>query len=110
MSIIARRLLAVVLVAGLPTASRAATPEAVTIMRDAWGVPHVFQDSGRGGVERGAYAAGYAQAQDRLFQMDILRRAATGRLSELALLGADYLPMDRVARRDGFTQEERERI
>ena len=33
--------------------------------------------------------------------MDVLRRAATGRLAEL--LGPSYLLMDEVVRRDGFT-------
>src|SRR5262245_11695744 len=85
----------------------AAPPDAVTIQRDAWGVPHVFTH-GRHALERGAYGNGYAQAEDRLFQMDILRRAATGRLAER--LGPDYLLMDEVARRDGFTRDERTRL
>jgi penicillin G amidase len=88
-----------------PAAVVAMSPEAVTIMRDAYGVPHIFT-SGPGAAERGAYGNGYAQAQDRLFEMDILRRAATGRLAEM--LGADFVAMDRVVRRDGFTAEERE--
>src|SRR6185503_15564089 len=100
-------LLLAMLVSAWPDALRAAAPEAVTIMRDAWGVPHVFGE-GAHTVERGAYAAGYAQAQDRLFQMDVLRRAATGRLSEM--LGPDYLLMDQVVRRDGFTAAEHTRF
>ena len=85
----------------------AAPPDAVMIQRDAWGVPHVFTH-GRHALERGAYGNGYAQAEDRLFQMDILRRAATGHLAER--LGPDYLLMDEVARRDGFTRDERTRL
>ena len=85
----------------------AAAPEAVTILRDAWGVPHLF-NQGRGALLRGAFANGWAQAEDRLFQMEVLRRAATGRLAEL--LGASYLQMDEVARRDGFTRDERARL
>jgi penicillin amidase len=84
---------------------RAQSPDAVTILRDRWGVPHIFTE-GRGADERAAYANGYAQAEDRLFEMDILRRAATGRLAEM--LGADYLLMDEVVRRDGYTTEERD--
>jgi penicillin amidase len=79
----------------------------VTILRDAWGVPHVFT-RGPDALVRGAYADGWAQAEDRLFEMDVLRRAATGRLAEL--LGPDYLLMDEVARRDGFTAGERRTI
>jgi len=84
--------------------AHAQAPDAVTILRDRWGVPHIFTE-GPGANERGAYANGYAQAEDRLFEMDILRRAATGRLAEL--LGPDFLLMDQVARRDGYTADER---
>src|SRR5438034_1838928 len=89
-------------VAGRPVAAIAA-PEAVTIVRDAYGVPHLFT-GGAGALERGAYGNGYAQAEDRLFEMDILRRAATGRLAEM--LGPDFLLMDEVVRRDGLTPKE----
>jgi penicillin amidase len=88
-------------------AARAQSPDAVTILRDRWGVPHIFTE-GRGADERAAYANGYAQAEDRLFEMDILRRAGTGRLAEM--LGPDYLLMDRVVRRDGYTVAELERF
>ena len=49
----------------------------VTILRDGWGVPHVFT-RGPDALVRGAYADGWAQAEDRLFEMEVLRRAATG--------------------------------
>src|SRR5262252_548078 len=51
----------------------------VTVDRDALGVPTIS------GVDRGdlAYATGFLHAQDRFFQMDLLRRAAAGELSEL---------------------------
>jgi len=94
-----------ILLAAWPRASLAAPPEAVTILRDKWGVPHVFTD-GPGARDRGAYGEGYAQAEDRLFQMDVLRRAATGHLAEM--LGPDFLLMDEVVRRDGFTTDELE--
>src|SRR5262245_8681355 len=102
-------LLLAVIVVSTTLASVAAGdgPEAVTILRDAYGVPHLF-NHGRGALIRGAYANGWAQAEDRLFEMDVLRRAATGRLSET--LGPTYLLMDQVARRDGFTRDERTRI
>src|SRR6185503_247473 len=87
--------------------ARAQAPEAVTILRDRWGVPHIFAE-GRGAEERGAYGNGYAQAEDRLFEMDILRRAATGRLAQF--LGPDYLLMDQVVRRDGYTADEHTRF
>ena len=78
--------------------------DTVTILRDRWGVPHIFT-AGRDAGDRAAYANGYAQAEDRLFEMDVLRRAGTGRLAEM--LGSGYLLMDEVVRRDGFTPAER---
>jgi penicillin amidase len=54
---------------------------ACTIIRDNYGVPHVFADTKEGL----AFGAGYAMAQDRLWQMDVFRRAATGRLAEYGL-------------------------
>ena len=51
----------------------------VTVIRDANGVPHI-----KAGSEKDLYIAqGYIQAQDRLFQMDLSRRQASGRLSEV---------------------------
>jgi penicillin amidase len=52
-----------------------------TIVRDNYGVPHVFADT----KADLAYGAGYAMAQDRLWQADTLRRAAKGRLAEFGL-------------------------
>ncbi|MBP2239762.1 penicillin amidase [Cytobacillus eiseniae] len=52
---------------------------AVEITRDEVGVPHILAEN-----ERDLYIAqGYIQAQDRLFQMDLSRRQASGRLSEV---------------------------
>ncbi len=51
----------------------------VTVTRDDKGVPHVFAQT-----DADLYRAqGYVQAQDRLFQMDLARRQASGRLSEI---------------------------
>lgn len=47
-----------------------------------------------------AYATGYAHGQDRLFQMDLLRRVAAGELS--ALVGSDAVPLDRRNRLHRF--------
>lgn len=91
----------------LAASAALAAPESVTILRDAYGVPHLFL-GGPGAARRSAYANGYAQAEDRLFQMDLLRRAATGRLAER--VGPDFLLMDQVVRRDAPTVEERARM
>jgi penicillin amidase len=61
----------------------------VTIGRDALGVPTV-QGGSRADV---AYATGFIHAQDRFFQMDLLRRVAAGEMG--ALIGPAALPLDR---------------
>jgi penicillin G amidase len=68
----------------------------VTVDRDALGVPTIS------GFDRGdlAYATGFLHAQDRFFQMDLLRRAAAGELSEL--LGPAALNLDRRHRLHRF--------
>ncbi|HEV8574893.1 MAG TPA: penicillin acylase family protein [Dehalococcoidia bacterium] len=66
------------------------------IIRDRWGVPHIYATN----IEDVAFAVGYAQAQDRLWQMEVNRRAASGTLSEL--LGEQALEIDRMTRRIGF--------
>ncbi|KCV83710.1 penicillin amidase [Actibacterium atlanticum] len=65
----------------------------VEIVRDTSAVPHIFGDSD-GDVY---FGLGYAHAQDRLWQMTMLRRTAQGRLSEL--FGARTLRIDEVLRR-----------
>ncbi len=70
--------------------------DTVTITRDAVGVPTV-RGSSRADVAR---AVGFLHAQDRFFQMDLLRRRASGSLAEL--FGAAALPLDRTARRHRF--------
>ncbi|MEK7408160.1 MAG: penicillin acylase family protein [Acidobacteriota bacterium] len=63
------------------------------VLRDALGVPHITA----GSIEDALFTQGFVTAQDRLWQMDILRRAAAGQLAEV--LGADALEADRQARR-----------
>ncbi|MDO5630470.1 MAG: penicillin acylase family protein [Paracoccus sp. (in: a-proteobacteria)] len=68
----------------------------VDIIRSTENVPHIFGQSD----EDVFFALGLAHAQDRLFQMLALRRAAQGRLSEI--YGERTLPADDLARRIGF--------
>jgi penicillin amidase len=68
----------------------------VRITRDALGVPTVTASS-RVDVAR---ATGWLHAQDRFFQMDLLRRRGSGELAEF--FGAAALPLDREARMYGF--------
>ncbi len=70
----------------------------VTVERDRWGVPHIRAAS----VEDLAEAQGYVMAQDRLWQMDLLRRAARGQLSEI--LGPVTIPIDKEFRAYGFSR------
>jgi len=64
----------------------------VTVERDNWGVPHIRASS----AEDLAEAQGYVLAQDRLWQMDLLRRVARGQLSEV--LGPATLEIDKSYR------------
>jgi penicillin G amidase len=76
----------------------------VAIERDAAGVP-VIRGATRVDVAR---ATGYAHAQDRLFQMDLLRRTGAGELA--ALLGAGLLDADRAIRTHQFRSRAREAL
>jgi penicillin G amidase len=91
----------------LAAARAASPPRMVEIVRDAYGVPNLFvAGTGADAQVAAAYATGYVQAEDRLFQMDLFRRAARGRLAELSAVGADFLAMDLDARRDASTEDE----
>jgi penicillin amidase len=76
----------------------------VEVIRDPWGVPHIYA----GSLDDLFLAQGFVQAQDRLWQMDMYRRAGEGRLAEI--LGPESLPHDRAARllkyRGPWTDEE----
>ncbi len=64
----------------------------VQVVRDSNGVPGIIGNT----EEDLALVLGYVMAQDRLWQMDFLRRASQGRLAEI--LGSRYLPGDHLAR------------
>lgn len=66
----------------------AANAEKVTIYRDAYGTPQVFAASNYGVY----FGYGYAVAEDRLFQMEMLKRTAKGEVA--AVLGEQYLALD----------------
>ncbi len=64
----------------------------VRVFRDTYGIPHIYADN-----EADLYkATGYIMAQERLWQMDLLRRVTTGRLSEI--FGKDMVKTDLVMR------------
>ncbi|MGB7022615.1 MAG: penicillin acylase family protein [Candidatus Acidiferrales bacterium] len=66
--------------------------EPVEVLRDRWGVPHIYARNQHDLF----FAQGFVAAQDRLFQMEIWKRAGQGRLAEV--LGDWALPRDIAAR------------
>ena len=68
------------------------------ILRDKWGIPHIYAERD----EDLFFGYGYAMAQDRLWQLDYLRRKATGRLSEV--IGPSALETDTISHTVGITQ------
>jgi penicillin amidase len=70
----------------------------VTVYDDALGIPHITATSD----DDAAYAIGYVQARDRLFQMDFMRKLGRGRVSEM--LGKGALSND-VSLRTVFTAQ-----
>lgn len=68
----------------------------VEIRRDSRGVPHIFAESDRDAT----IALGWVVARDRLFQMEFLKRLATGRLAEL--VGDSAVGTDRYFRSIGM--------
>jgi len=64
----------------IAVASQAASPAgAIEILRDEWGVPHVFSTTDAGAFR----GLGYATAEDRAFQMTYTLRVIQGRLAEV---------------------------
>jgi penicillin amidase len=81
--------------ASLPDAEQVRLPglsQPVEILRDRWGVPHIYARS----TADLFFAQGYIAARDRLFQIDLWRRIGTGKLAEV--LGPSASERDRLAR------------
>ena len=64
----------------------------VEVLRDTWGVPHIYAQS----ADDLFFAQGFIAAQDRLFQLELWRRAGAGELAEI--MGPGYIERDRIAR------------
>lgn len=79
-------------VLGAETVPLAGLRQPVEILRDRWGVPHIYAKT----AEDLFFAQGYMAARDRLFQLDLWRRINTGKLAEV--LGPAALGRDRIAR------------
>ena len=72
--------------------------ERAEIVRDGYGVPHIFAKT----THDLFFLQGYATAQDRLFQLDLLRRTGRGRLAEV--LGEAALDTDKFIRTIGLAR------
>ncbi len=70
----------------------------VSITFDAYGIPRIRAEN----EEDAARALGFLHARDRMFQMEMMRRSASGRLAEI--LGAPALRLDRYLRTLGLAQ------
>ncbi len=68
------------------------------VLRDDRGIPHIEADTDADAV----FAQGYVTASDRLFQMDLLRRTASGELSEI--FGRAALEQDKLHRTLGLAR------
>src|SRR5882762_3407665 len=66
--------------------------EPVEILRDRWGVPHIYAKN----TDDLFFAQGWITAKDRLFQIDLWRRTGAGQLAEV--LGPHAVARDRIAR------------
>jgi penicillin amidase len=78
--------------------------ERVTVTRDGQGVPSIEASN----LEDLFFSQGYVTAQDRLWQMDVMRRSAAGELSEI--LGVDLLKHDREQRILGMREAARKAL
>jgi len=65
----------------------------VRVVRDRAGIPHIYAQN----RDDLFFAQGFVQAEDRLFQMDLWRRSAQGRLAEV--LGPNFAERDAMTRR-----------
>ncbi|GAB4290571.1 MAG: penicillin acylase family protein [Myxococcota bacterium] len=87
----------------------------IYIVRDIYGIPHVYAATERDA----AFASGYLMAENRYFQMELLRRVLSGSLSKLVgaeMLGQDsslrLLMLRRVAEEacENYADDSREKI
>lgn len=79
-----------------------ALTEEVEVFYTEHGIPHIYAKNN----EDAYYAFGYVHAQDRLWQMDLLRHVGSGRLSEL--FGEDLVDTDKLLRTVGLAKYSKE--
>ena len=92
----------------LPEYNKTARLEGLTseieIVRDTANIPHIFGKTDATNM----FGLGYVHAQDRLWQMTVLRRTAQGRLSEI--FGQNKLQSDILIRRLGIYESARNSV
>ncbi len=76
----------------------------VEVLFDEYGIPHIYAQNAADAYK----ALGYVHAQDRLFQMEMVRRLASGRLAEI--LGPDLAKADQFFRTLGFRQKAEQQV
>lgn len=82
----------VVVFVGVFQLHAAAKDGEVVLYRDTWGVPHIYADD----LSHAAYALGYAQAEDRIDDIFISIRTATGTMAEA--FGPEHVSQDYIMR------------
>jgi penicillin amidase len=70
----------------------------VDVYFDSYGIPHIYAED----LHDAYQVLGYVHAQDRLFQMDLMRRVGAGRLSEI--FGAELIEADQFYRTLGISR------
>src|SRR5258707_3020163 len=81
----------------------------VEILRDKNAVPHIIA----GSIEDAAFGLGYVHAQDRFWQMELMRRLGQGRLSEIvpaSIVGSGLIETDRTMRGLGLYRRASESV
>ena len=81
----------------------------VEILRDKNDVPHIIA----GSIEDASFGLGFVHAQDRFWQMELMRRLGQGRLSELippSLVGSGLIETDRTMRGLGLYRRASESV
>jgi len=72
--------------------------DTVKILRDEWGIPHIYASS----MHDLFFAQGYTQAQDRWWQMEFFRHVGSGTIEELVGKNSDLLAADIFLRSLGW--------
>ena len=86
-------IVAVLVLGGCASAGPQEPQKQLRLVRDNYGVPHIYANDVYGLY----YGYGYAVGQDRLFQMEMTRRSTQGTVAEV--LGAEYLDYDKETRK-----------